>query len=364
MILISILGNFHSSILPIFYNFKDQLTHHVIVYDDSKHDRENAQKIIEAQKKFRDNYPNTGKYDYEILPIKINEDSHQSIMNCFNQIKSISTNTNEIYLNATDGLSTVAIVLSSELLKIDANILVYDRYPNTYDIVTKNSITKHHLKTNMNIRDHLKLKGYTLLNYSNKAEVESRKEVVYSLAKDLNEFKAFTYEVHHKKIEDIKGFDKYIKKLKSIDKHNDRQYIQGGVFEEYIYNLIIDYCEFDEVLVGAKVEFIENLVNEFDILMIKDNHLHTIECKLRNSIDGEHFVYKTVSIIDYLDDDGKAMILAIGGENHRKTKKGNTILQFTNGDKLRAKHKNIQVHQRKSFDKKKFLSEVREWFDV
>jgi hypothetical protein len=38
MTLISIIGDFHSSILPISYNFKEQMDKHIIVYDDAKCD--------------------------------------------------------------------------------------------------------------------------------------------------------------------------------------------------------------------------------------------------------------------------------------------------------------------------------------
>jgi len=39
MVLVSILGDFHSSILPIFFEFKHKLTHHIILHDDSKYDK-------------------------------------------------------------------------------------------------------------------------------------------------------------------------------------------------------------------------------------------------------------------------------------------------------------------------------------
>ena len=68
---------------------------------------------------------------------------------------------------------------------------------------------------------------------------------------------------------------------------------------------------------NAKVEFAPAFMNEFDILMIKDNHLHVIECKLRKAVPDEQYVYKLDSVIDYLDDDGKGMIVVIGGENHQ-----------------------------------------------
>ncbi|WP_295421273.1 hypothetical protein, partial [Sulfurovum sp.] len=113
---------------------------------------------------------------------------------------------------------------------------------------------------------------------------------------------------------------------------------------------------------GTKVLFEEEVENEFDILMIKDNHLHTIECKLVNGLNGEHFVYKTELIMEYLDDDGKAMIVSIGADNVRRTKSGKKRFQFTRGDKARAHYGDIAIHQNKHFNEDAFLNDVREWF--
>ena len=134
------------------------------------------------------------------------------------------------------------------------------------------------------------------------------------------------------------------------------------MFEEYIYHLIVDNFDFDDVMTGALVEIDEGIRNEFDILMIKNNHLHTIECKLVNGLDGEHFVYKTDLVSEYLDNDGKAMILSIGGKNERYTKSGNKRIQFTYGDRARANYGGIAIHQSEIFDEEAFLDDMSEWF--
>jgi hypothetical protein len=152
--------------------------------------------------------------------------------------------------------------------------------------------------------------------------------------------------------------------LSDMGKLNNIAFIQGTVFEEYIYHLIDDNFDFDDVMTGVRIEFENNFENELDILMIKNNHLHTIECKFVNFLNGEHYIYKTNSIIDYLDDDGKAMILSIGGENTKVLKTGNKKTQFTKGDKSRAENGNIKIFQSKTFDEELFLKSVSKWFDV
>ena len=139
-------------------------------------------------------------------------------------------------------------------------------------------------------------------------------------------------------------------------------FIQGTIFEEYIYWLLEDNFNFDQVMFNVKVQFDENLMNEFDILMMKDNHLHVIECKLRKSVPGEQYIYKLDSVIDYLDDDGKGMLLVIGGENHQFTNSGNSKTSFTNGTISRANNGNIKIHHFKTFNKLRFIEDIKTHF--
>jgi len=363
MVLVSILGDFHSSILPIFFEFKDKLTHHIILHDDSKYDKYQAKKLIKAQNNFIEFYKDDRSIDYELINITIDEDNYDDILKAYKSIIKKTDNPKDIYLNATDGLSSVVIVLSNKILEYGGNVIVYDKHANSYNIHTKGSMKKKIIKNNMDIKNHLKLKGYELKNWTNKFELKNRKEQVLKLAQDLQRYKKFAkgYPLNVSyKYQDLLDIFNSIENISD----SERVFFANGVlFEEYIYHLIKDNFNFDEVMTGVLVEFEKDLVNEFDILMIKNNHLHTIECKFVNRLDGEHYVYKTDSIIDYLDDDGKAMILSIGSKDEKFiTRKQKKDKQFTQGDLIRAANNNIKIHHRETFNKKKFLNEVREWF--
>ena len=193
-------------------------------------------------------------------------------------------------------------------------------------------------------------------------ELHQRKKTIFNLVKNLARYKEFTTLIQNNKASNLAVYNDYKELLENINMIDNKGFIQGTVFEEYIYHLIKDNFDFDDVWTGVKVEYDDSVENEFDILMIKDNHLHTIECKLVNGLNGEHFVYKTELIKDYLDDDGKAMILSIGGENIRILKSGKKKRQFTDGDKARASYGDIQIHQSKIFNKEAFLDDVRKWF--
>ncbi|GEM_PF-1095947 len=365
MVLVSILGDYHSSIMPIFFEFKDKITKHIIVYDDSKHNNNQLNKILNGQQYFLENFEdhkNNTTVDFQIITLKIKEDNYSSLLDCFQSITKHSTEVENIYLNATDGLSSISIVLSSKLLDTGANIIAYDRYANTYNLHSKTDMKKHFIKYNMDIKNHLLQKGYTILGYSNHFSLKNRKNIVLELSQDLVEYKKFakSWPNHHIR---YKNYDTLINKL-NIPDSQKKSYIDGVLFEEYIYWLVKDNFDFDEVMTGVKVKFDDGVENEFDILMIKDNHLHTIECKFVRFIDGEKFVYKTNTIMDYLDDDGKAMLLVISGDNITFNHNGKKIIQFSEGDKARGSYDNIKVHQQKIFNEKDFLEEVKKHFKV
>ena len=358
MYLVSVLGDFHSSVMPVSFEFKDRIKKHFLVYDDSKYERDSYQRVINGQKEFlRQNKD----INYELIEVKLDEDSYESILSAFEFIKSSIDDIENVFLNTTDGLSSISIVLSQKFLSSDAKVVSYDRFANSYNLHTKNSMKKFFIKNSMNIKDHLILKDYEILRYTPKSELEKRKDLVMELAKDLASFKRFADHLQHQSIDSIKGFDEYKKLLKEYGIVN-KQYIQGGVFEEYIYHILKENFEFDDIATGVKIRMDEKVENEFDILMIKENHLHAIECKFVNNLDGERYVYKMDLLSDYLDDDAKAMILSIGAENIRKTKTGKSRVQFTQGDMARARYGKIKIHQRKTFDKKLFLQDVKEWF--
>jgi len=362
MTLVSILGDFHSSILPISYEFKKEITKHVVVYDDAHADIEKLKRISKGQKAFFDTLTKGSELYYEFSAMQINEDSYEDISRCYERIISLEPDASNIYLNTTDGLSSVAILLSSRLLEVGGNIISYDRYDNTYNLHTKENMTHHHIKNNMDIKSHLLMKGYEIVNSISKDVISKRKDVVMKLTENLPAYKQFADQHQRKSSNQIFGNDEYKRLLDSIGMLNNTFYIQGTVFEEYIYHLIVDNFDFDDVWVQTSVMFSEFVKNEFDILMIKDNHLHTIECKFKKNLDGKPMVYMMSLLMDYLDDDGKAMILNIGGKNKNTNTEHYANLKFDNADKHRARYGDIKIYVEENFSEEKFLKDVRNWF--
>ncbi|MFW2525407.1 hypothetical protein ACN5O8_06740 [Aliarcobacter butzleri] len=193
MVLVSILGDFHSSILPIFYKFKEQIAKHILIYDDSEHDTKQLKKILKGQDFFLANYETQDgrKLNFEILPIKVKEDSFESIQECYKEIIQQSKDPKNIFLNSTDGLTSITLVLTNQLLELGSNIIVYDRYANTYNLHSKNSMSKHKVGKIIDIKNHLRLKGYDLISFTNRFTLERRKPLIKEITQNLSQFKNF-----------------------------------------------------------------------------------------------------------------------------------------------------------------------------
>jgi len=363
MTLVSIVGDFSSSVLPVIYAFRDQIERQVIVYDGAKKEQRELERIVAGCETYRQSFPDECANPYSARTMQVDEDSRESILACYQRILDIESDPEKIYLNTTDGLESIGLLLSSWLLEAGGKVIVYDRFDNTYNLHSKEGMQKHSLKENMDIQSHLMLKGYTIKGSTDKALLKARKEVVLRLTRNLPAYKKFADAFQgNKGPSQIYGNDEYKRLLKSIGMLDNTYFIQGTVFEEYIYHLLDEHFDFDDIWVSTTVEFSEGVENEFDILMIRENHLHTIECKFKRDLNGKGTLYKTYMLMDYLDEDGKAMVLSIGGENRNRNAKAYGPLKFSPSDKARALRKQIKIHQSKNFDKRRFLKDVKNWF--
>ena len=288
MVLVSIVGDFYSSILPIFYEFKDKITEHIIIYDDFKNDTIAAKKIKKGTYRFIERY----KLPIKTTLHKIDEDEFGHLTKIIPIIENLINTPKELYINVTDGLTNIAIILSNHFRPKGAQILTYDRYDNEYNILTSNSMQTHKLSQSIPIEDHLLLKNVEIVQKSSIQDAQKFEE-------DINLF-----------------FEKYEadKKLaqKSITDPFFHKTSQGTLYEYYIYNLV-KRLNVDDILLGVKVrDYREEglyLENEFDILIMKNNHLHMIECKFWEYYDLIPLLYKLDSVRETLDED--ANIFAI-----------------------------------------------------
>lgn len=292
MTLVSIIGDFHSSILPIFYHFKEKLLNHVVVYDDFRHDVLQANKLLIGTKRF---------IEEKSLPIttyskQIDEDNHSAIESLAAYISTFIDKDKATIINITDGLASIAYGLIHALEDKDVQFLSYDRFDNTYTLMSKESMGSPIKVKSMSIKDHLAMKN-----------------IIIERVQDITLAQKYQNEIS-------RLFDEYEgDKPKYLKENELPEYIKttqkGFLFELYIYNLIKD-LNFDDIALGVKVHdyYIHDdyFSNEFDILIMKENHLHMIECKFRDDFDQRktaNFIYKLDSLRNTLDNDALMLFL-------------------------------------------------------
>ena len=106
-------------------------------------------------------------------------------------------------------------------------------------------------------------------------------------------------------------FDKMNLTNRNLDKEYIFQTLTGDMFEYYVYLLVKD-LGFDDIEIGVEIED-DEVRNEFDLLLMKDNHLHIIECKHRGfkTLDLEDIIYKYAALRRVVDEDAKAVIVSL-----------------------------------------------------
>lgn len=314
MILVSILGDFQSSVLPVFYQFRHKIKKHIIIHDDFKCDTKEAENIIKGIKRFCDKHT----LDIHNIIYKIDEDSKNDISKLGNFIKQHTTDINQLYINTTDGLSSINTLLTLHFIPLGANILSYDRYDNECNIISKDDMQTYLLDDVTSIQDHFLLKNLYVESIGDKDFALKHEEAIISLFENHHsEFKRFANHVIQHTDPSFRGFDNIANILHTMNiyrndlKHN-QTLITGGLFEYYIF-LKLKELKYDDMEIGMIVKQYYNntdfIPNEFDILIMKDNHLHMIECKYTNKIKLDQLVYKYMGLKNLIDDDGKIIMV-------------------------------------------------------
>jgi len=363
MLLVSILGDFHSSIFPLFYEFKESIHTHLVVHDDSFKERMSAKKTIKSLNKFSQTHHLAIKTQEFI----IDEDSFESILTLIKKIKSLEPQLKDVYINTTDGLSNIGVILGSQLLNAGAKILSYDMYENSYNVTTNNSITTKTITSKMSIKEHFALKGLKVTAFEEKDFAHKKASYIKELFEKYYEQFVFLKKditqntrVHADKYPQALQLIKIMK----LDSIKQQKVITGGLFEFYVYLLVKD-LGFDDIEIGVIVEdkFTNaNVIrNEFDILMMKDNHLHMIECKFTKRIDLPLLVFKYSTLINLIDDDGKMMILTDNSVySHDLYDKTQLGLEYYR----RALINKILIRGSVMKHKQEFLSDVNSYFQL
>ena len=366
MTLVSIIGDFHSSVLPIYYNFRNRIKRHIIIYDDLKSDKQEAQNIIKGIKKFNK------KYNIKIKTYThcIDEDSYEAIIQTVDFIKEHLKKRQEVYINTTDGLSNINTIISLKLIPLGAKLISYDRYDNDINIVDKNSMKSYTVDQTIPIIDHFLLREIQVGQVGDKKYAQKYQNEILSLfEKHKKEFKRFAFYVQTNTNPTLnnskyKKVSKIIQRMQIYNLKSNQGFITGGLFEYYIYLKLKD-LDFDDIQIGITVKKYINktnyIPNEFDILIMKENHLHMIECKYSKQVKLDSLVYKYMGLKSLLDDDGKMCIVTRHDEPKNIYQLENPVAYLPY---KRALENKILLKGDPLRDIDKFVQDIKDYFEL
>ena len=230
----------------------------------------------------------------------------------------------------------------------------------------------------MNIEDFLMLMGENLLSEHPKEKIlKHRKELelLFSNVKRMFNIRFLLKKHQTKKLKERFGnILEALKVLNVVDsdykiKGQEGFVLFGYLFEEFIY-LKLEKFDFDDIKVGVRIRFdqqqVENhsieIINEFDILTIKDNKIGFIECKIGDSHDPLATVYKSDSIMEYFGENTSSLILNI--ERNKTPHLKNSKKNFGQSIIYRAQTKKVTVYNAFDFSKNSFRSKIKNAFGV
>jgi hypothetical protein len=335
MTLVSLISNEKSLNIPLLYEFKNKVKKHILIYDIE--DKEIAKDIREGLINLKNKY----NLKYKIKMVAIDEDKKKHFQKIFSILKREK---NKLFLNLPQADSALTIIISSFILKLKGVVFSYDKFENNYNVIARDFKTNK-IKNNLNLEDYM-----ILMNY--KAEKKTKENLLYKkqYIEKITSSKYF-YFLRWKLINnslDIKKIKNPMKNwLLNINAINNgkinKHIFLGEIFEERMFWRLFEF-DVDDIWMNVKIttEEIkkERLNNEFDILMIKDNHIITVELKYgRMNIKPDELIYKEDSRMEFFGKDTRGIIFHITNQK-----------QFSDNNILRAKENNIKIINLKSVE--------------
>jgi len=371
MQLITIISSKKIEYIPIIYEFLKETKKHIIIFDNGTKDSIYAEELKVSIEKLHQKYnikPN-------ITMIKIDEDSKKDMQRIATIIEKEKS---QAFLNGSGADIALFTVLSSIVLRNNGKVLAYDNEDNSYNIITKNGFFNKEIEKCMNLEDFLTLMGEEIVEEINKEEIKYNQNSLNTLFSDIKRMFRIRFLLKQRKTKELKKrYPDMLEALKYLGVINEQYIINGQegfakfgyLFEQFVF-LQLKPFDIDDIKVGVKIRFDENqiatsnieIINEFDILLINQNKIGFIECKIGDTFDPLGIIYKSDSIMDYFGESASSLIVNIERNKtpHLKTSKKN----FGQSLIYRAKTKKVSVYNAFDFGKKTFRNKIQNAFGV
>jgi hypothetical protein len=360
MNLITIISRNLSHLTPIIFEFKDKVKNHFLIYDiDEIELAEQLKKGIEfINKKYN--------LDSNIYLFQLDEDNNNNFKDNFQKIKQVSIK--NLYLNVTEADTTITVLFSTFVMQNGGKVISYDTFDNSYNLLSKNKFVNKTIKNNMRIDDFMGLLNYHIESNKGYKKLISNKKEVLELFRDFNRFFKIRKFLLEDKIYKLTFSEKKLLKSLSVldesDNIKDISKITGTLFEQFIFWKLYE-LDVDDISLSVLLNTKNSIKNEFDVLMIKDNHISTIECKLGNNLKGDNVIYKSDSLLELFGDDSKNLIVNIATKEITNITECIDVSEtFTYSANIRAKANNISIYHKKTFKDKSFYKKVSKFFNL
>lgn len=313
MTLISIIGSFDTTLLNLVNEFGSKLKQIVLVFDDTLASSKNLSRIQTSLERFKANH----RYSYIIdTATIIDEDSTAKL----DIIIDIASKHERVLIDITDALGSTSAYLGARAVNEQVSLVAFNPYENEYNIISVRGFENHRLKHPLSIRDYVESLGYSIKEKQSKPIRE--KEAIFSLFKSFASFQNLRSTLLTTKKIDFdphRSMHKILHSLGIIDETGyliDRNYLQGGLFEEYIYWIATE-MGFDDVMISTEIIFdgVQSegtlIHNEFDLLAFKNNRLYLFECKFTKQFELDDLIYKYMALKEHIKNDSKGIIITV-----------------------------------------------------
>jgi len=261
---------------------------------------------------------NKGKTDFTIQGSHIDKSKTEIIEVVEDSIKDIDSKLKEfakklsdednIIVNLTGGTKIMSIAIYNFFkerkstiyyLPISKNIYKqifpsakHREYELNFRILLKDYLISYGIEIkSKDINKTLKGKEYTEDLFRKFLNNEIDMEVIDELRKERNE-REIPLNEKAKSFLDKINFDT---KKEGILTKKEINYLTGGWFEEYAYNLARKHIQLDDDKIGLSVQISNaNTQNEFDIMFVYENVLYVIECKTALRDNGRNLLNDTL----------------------------------------------------------------------
>lgn len=349
--LITLYGGNPIPVAAIYKQFCDNIQSHTILYDVKYNQSRNFSDFNKGIRNLHQKYSN----DIPINFIQYDEDNLNEILGIIKLLKSKSLK-NHVLIHISDINSATGLVMSSRLSDDEVSFVIYDEEEAEFTIYGGDTMRVYPISNYLDVDDFITSQGFTLEYEISRDEREKRKNFVYNIFDNTDRFLKFRekviYSYNLSSLSYYTDIYENFSKLGAIynDGSFDKNYIEGGIFEEYIANVLSD-IGFDDVISSADIIFqeVENgnpVKNEIDVIGTFKNKLTIVECKFNNSHPLTNLIYKYGALYERLK--GKLKVLLIYYKKDFLLKYNE--LQRKNY-KLRAKIFDIHIYE--NFDVKR-----------